>query len=223
MLFSTKPEVGTLKLVLLSQNTAEVMVRGWQVKKGINVPQKRSTFQGLHRCPRFHALSRASHYIGKGCGSCDSTSFPSWHHLFGYPVLSFLPVKVKLTQLCLTLCDPMDYTVHGILQARILEWIAFPFSRGSSQPRDQTQVSHIAGGFFTSWATREARLSWQSLIYVTNFREILVLSLFFLNFINFYCLCEFLLSAFFEFILLRFFWLPVSGFSSLNLKLDVFS
>jgi len=45
---------------------------------------------------------------------------------------------------------PMDYTVHGILQARILEWVAVPFSRGSSQPRDQTQVSHIAGGFFTS-------------------------------------------------------------------------
>ena len=50
----------------------------------------------------------------------------------------------------------MDSTVHGILQARILEWVAFPFSRGSSQLRDQTQVSHTAGGFFTSWATREA-------------------------------------------------------------------
>ena len=59
-------------------------------------------------------------------------------------------VKVKATQSCLTLCDPMDYTVHGILQARILEWVAFPFSRGSSQPRDRTQVSGIAGGFFTS-------------------------------------------------------------------------
>ena len=57
----------------------------------------------------------------------------------------------------LTLCDPMDYTVHGILQARILEWVAFPFSRGSSQPRDQTQVSRIAGEFFISWATREAQ------------------------------------------------------------------
>ena len=44
----------------------------------------------------------------------------------------------------------MDYTVHGMLQARILERVAFPFSRGSSQPRDQTQVSHIAGGFFTA-------------------------------------------------------------------------
>ena len=50
----------------------------------------------------------------------------------------------------------MDYTVHGILQARILEWVAFPFSRGSSQPRDRTQVSRIAGGFFTNWAIREA-------------------------------------------------------------------
>ena len=49
----------------------------------------------------------------------------------------------------------MDYTVHGILQARILEWLAFPFSRASSQPRDQTQVSHIAGRCFTIWATRE--------------------------------------------------------------------
>ena len=46
--------------------------------------------------------------------------------------------------------------MDGILQARILEWVAFPFSRGSSQPRDQTQVSHIAGRFLTSQATREA-------------------------------------------------------------------
>ena len=53
--------------------------------------------------------------------------------------------------------DPTDYTVHGILQARILVWVAFLFSRGSSQPRDQTQVSCIAGRFFTSWATREAQ------------------------------------------------------------------
>ena len=62
----------------------------------------------------------------------------------------FLEVKVKLSQLCLNLWDPMDYTVHRILQARILEWVAFPFSRGSSQSRDGTQVSHIAGRFFTS-------------------------------------------------------------------------
>ena len=46
--------------------------------------------------------------------------------------------------------------VHGILRVRIREWVAFPFSRGYSQPKGRTQVSHIAGGFFTSWATREA-------------------------------------------------------------------
>ena len=55
--------------------------------------------------------------------------------------------KVKVTQSCPILCNPMD---HGIPQARILEWVAFPFSRGSSQPRDGTQVSRIAGEFFTS-------------------------------------------------------------------------
>ena len=52
---------------------------------------------------------------------------------------------------------PHGYAVHGILQARILDWAAFPFSRGPSQPRDWTWVSCIAGGFFTTWATRKAR------------------------------------------------------------------
>ena len=64
---------------------------------------------------------------------------------------------MKVAQSCPTLCNPTDYTVHGILQARILEWVAFSFSRGSSQPRDWTQVSHIAGGFFTNWTIREAQ------------------------------------------------------------------
>ena len=59
-------------------------------------------------------------------------------------------VTVKVTQLCPTLCDHTDDTVHGILQAGLLEWVAFPFSRGSSQPRDRTQVSHIASGRFAS-------------------------------------------------------------------------
>ena len=64
---------------------------------------------------------------------------------------------MEVTQLCQTLCDPMDYilpgsSVHGILQARILEWVAIPFCRGSSWPRDQTWVSCIAGRFFTIWA-----------------------------------------------------------------------
>ena len=65
-------------------------------------------------------------------------------------VIYSLKVKVKITQSSPTFCNPMDYTVHEILEARILEWVAIPVSRGSSQPRDQTQVSCIAGRFFTS-------------------------------------------------------------------------
>ena len=82
--------------------------------------------------------------------------------------ITYMKVKVKVTQSCLTLWDPMDYTVHGILQARMLECVAIPFSRQSSQPRDRTQVSHVAGRFFISWATREAHdiynSSWSSVI-----------------------------------------------------------
>ena len=56
-------------------------------------------------------------------------------------------MKLKVAQLCLTFCNPMDYTVHGILQARILDWVAFPFSRESSQTRDRNQISCIADLF----------------------------------------------------------------------------
>ena len=73
-----------------------------------------------------------------------------------------------VTQSCLSLCDtmgcsPPGSSVHASFQATILEQVAFPFSRGSSQPRDQTQVSHIAGRFFTTWATREAQEYWSGL------------------------------------------------------------
>ena len=72
-------------------------------------------------------------------------------------------VSENVSQLCLTLCNPMDYnlpdsSVHGILQVRILQWIAVPFSRGPSWPRNGIQVSCIAGRFFTIWAIREAHL-----------------------------------------------------------------
>ena len=69
-------------------------------------------------------------------------------------------MKVKVAQFCPTLWDRMDYTIHGVLQARILEWVAFAFFRGSSQPRNQTQVFHIADNFFTSLATRETQEYW---------------------------------------------------------------
>ena len=84
---------------------------------------------------------------------------------------------LKVTQSCPTRCDLMDYTVHGILQARILEWVAMPSSRRSSKPRDRTQVSHIAGRFFTSWATREA-------LHITSIPHIYI---FFLGYRNNMC------------------------------------
>ena len=67
--------------------------------------------------------------------------------------------EVLATWLCHTLCYPMDYSlpgssVHGTIQTKILEWVAISFARGSSQPRDQTRVFHIAGRLFTVWATR---------------------------------------------------------------------
>ena len=69
----------------------------------------------------------------------------SWKLMFYISKIQHLmwKVKVKVAQLCPTLCHPMDYTVRGILQARILECVAFPFPRGSSQPRNQTQVSPL--------------------------------------------------------------------------------
>ena len=76
-----------------------------------------------------------------------------------HPQLNYSEVKVEVLviQSCPTLSHPMDYSppgssvhsIHGILQARILEWVTIPFSRGSSKSRDQTQVSCIAGRFFT--------------------------------------------------------------------------
>ena len=93
-----------------------------------------------------------------------------YFHLIGYDLYKY-KLSVNNSLICwwkwkslsrVWLCDPMDcsppgFSVHGILQAWILEWVAVHFSRRSSQPRDRTQVSHIAGRFFTVWATREAQ------------------------------------------------------------------
>ena len=116
------------------------------------------------------SLNKPSILAFPGVSSCLVVLLPSELHLnsrcITSPSLYLLPQHtswvsewVKVTQSCPTLCDPMDCVVHGLLQARILEWVSFPFSRGSSQPRDRTRVSCIAGGFFTSWATRKAHKS----------------------------------------------------------------
>ena len=97
-------------------------------------------------------------WIHQGSPRWSTLSNPTQSFLLGY--FYGIAKWVNVTQSCPTLWDPMDYTVHGILQARILEWVAMPSSKGSSQPRDWTLVSHIAGGFFTSSAT--ILLKWRS-------------------------------------------------------------
>ena len=74
--------------------------------------------------------------------------------------IGLFDIGTEVAQSCPTLCDPMDCSlpgcsVHGIFQARVLEWVAISFSRRSSQPRDRTRVSHIVGRRFIVWATRE--------------------------------------------------------------------
>ena len=127
--------------------------------------------EGL-RYPRWFLQAQRGWFLGNLPGRlsssskyCDVVIFntPSKRptHLQTWPV-SWEKWKRKLvTHLCLTLYDPMDSSlpvssVHVILQARILEWVVISFSRGSSQPRDQTQVTHIAGRLFTDWAPRKA-------------------------------------------------------------------
>ena len=95
------------------------------------------------------------------CFVCD-LKFSSTQTLFS--ILFNLEREREVAQSCPTLCDPMDCSlpgssIHGIFQARVLEWVAVSFSRGSSWPRDWTRVSCIAGRRFTLWATREALIS----------------------------------------------------------------
>ena len=98
-----------------------------------------------------------NHMASKGCPPHTYTLSSLQPSLLNhYPIL-----KMLAAQLCLTLCDSMDcsppaFSVQGILQARIVEWVAILFSRVSCQSSDRTQVSCIAGRFFTIWATREA-------------------------------------------------------------------
>ena len=120
--------------------------------------QTKRLWTGCPQSSRWSALPRSDH--------CHLMPiFPDYSRKPGLPQAQqegnvFLPYECKLfiamlvAQSCLTLCDPTDCSlpgsyVHGILQSRILEWVAIPFSRGSSQPRNQTWVSCVAGRFFT--------------------------------------------------------------------------
>ena len=98
----------------------------------------------------------------------------------GYPIFHHLFNNFCVAQLCSTVWGPMAYSllgssVPGILQARILAWITIPFSRGSSQLRDQTCVSYIAGRFFTVQVTREAYTCICLQIYLQAYASILIM------------------------------------------------
>ena len=94
-----------------------------------------------------------------------------WRSYFFWSMPPGKPSLLKwseVAQLCLTLCNPMDcslpgFSIQGIFQARVLEWVAISLSRGSSQPRDWTRVSHTVDRYFTIWVTREV-----SCIYTTK-------------------------------------------------------
>ena len=102
------------------------------------------------------SLYTAVHGVSKSC-----TPLSNWTLGLVPYSLDFLHLFL-ITPWCPTLCNPMDFSpsgssIHGLLQGRILEWVAIPFSRGSIQPRDGTWVSRIAGRFFIVGATREAQ------------------------------------------------------------------
>ena len=108
--------------------------------------------------------------------------FFNWLTIFYVFIILF--VYMLVAQLCLTLCDPKDCSppgssVHGILQARMLEWVAIPFSRASSWPRDQTCISSMAGRFLTVWDTREALYLFTYLINL--FLYIIIILFYFLS------------------------------------------
>ena len=103
-------------------------------------------------------------WITTNCGKF----FKRWEYQTTLSALWEICMQLKkeseVAQSCLTLCDPVDCSlpgssVHGIVQARILEWVTISFSRGSSQPREWTRVSCTGGTRFNLWATREARCS----------------------------------------------------------------
>ena len=125
------------------------------------------TEQPSQKVSRINVLGVIRYFSSQICKQVHNTFGSGWHSRcwwVSYPLVILqwngVWVESESCSVTSTSLGSMDYTVHGILQARILEWVAFSFSRGSSQPRDWTQVSCIADRFFTSWAMREAWEWW---------------------------------------------------------------
>ena len=141
--------------------------RTWTAKGS---PAETQLHSGGQARPSFSTVPQSTIMASRGpghhahlvLGHFQVGSLPLVHvHQHSWMSKSIFFPEVLVTQLCLILHDPLDYrppgsSVHGILQARTLEWVAMPFSRGSSQLRDGICVSCVAGRFFTIWATREA-------------------------------------------------------------------
>ena len=121
-----------------------------------------------HQAPPSMGFSRQEYWSGLSClppGDLpdpgiepESLTSPALADRFFTTSTIRKKVKVKVAQWCLTLCDPMDYTVRGISPGQNTGVGTLSLLQGSSQSRDQTQVSHTAGRFFSSWATREAHV-----------------------------------------------------------------
>ena len=103
-----------------------------------------------------HGVAKSQTWLSNFHFHFTSSSLVSKHRLI---VLSRSSVRLFVTPWTAASQAPLSMR---ILQARTLEWVAIPLSKGSSQPRDQTQVSHTAGGFYTVWATREAQEHWSA-------------------------------------------------------------
>ena len=127
--------------------------------------QHHNSKASIRRCSAFFIVQFSHPYITTG----ETIAFTRW--TFVDTVMSLLfnmlsEVKwSEVAQSCPTLCYPTDCSllhssVYGIFQARVLEWVAISFSRGSSWPRNRTQISHTVGRRFTSWATREVYIGW---------------------------------------------------------------
>ena len=142
------------RLYLLGlQNHCGHWLEPWNLK--MLAPWKKS-----YNKSRQHII-KWKHYFANKSPSSQGYGFSSSH------VWMWEVKWSEVTQSCPTLCDPVDCSlpsssVHGILQAKILEWVAISFSRGSSRPRDWTRVSCIGGRLFNLWATREAHSPWVS-------------------------------------------------------------
>ena len=151
--------IGSSSIDLIRTDSNAFFFSSWVIFHSVYTPQLFYPFvcqwtSRLLPCPSYYKQCCSEHW-----GTC--VSFNSGFPQCVCPAVGLLGRQFSsVAQSCLTLSDPMNYTVHGILQARILEWVAHPFSRASSQPTDRTQVSRIAGGFFTVWATRGAQEYW---------------------------------------------------------------